>query len=484
LLRKLLQKNAQDVYNSQAFSTPEEAEAAQGRVSTTQSDAIHAAVIEHEALSAKRKAAVALARDVRYWNTHRKREILSTCIGAAKSQQRAANETAKAWTQLKDGLLDLSAIPLLVRNESHEAPIETECRQNKAIESRNVIEDSPLIIPSEPCALSNDEFAIRTEQNTERAEQQIRVPMHSKDLNIFSDALDSDVGFGEHNMGLPDSTLLEELSSHSYLDTSQSLFKEIEKEVLVGGDSHCTIEKNTNVYDEGTEAKSLNECNSLSGASNKDNDWSEDFDALLSEADDDEASPQQALIQDISSRSLIEGNKQTLSTDQASHSSSFHDAIEDGPGQNLPEEGVSLKRAQELSREDNLEAFGSLLVHKEKAEMEIPSEETKSSEVDTRTGRAQDGEHDPERISNDEENNPKSIDKDNQNKGTAQVVSSSETKKESMTDSMQSLVDGLMTWGGQWDSDDDISLPFGMAASLAIEEKKRQDSKRPSLKSD
>jgi len=39
-----------------------------------------------------------------------------------------------------------------------------------------------------------------------------------------------------------------------------------------------------------------------------------------------------------------------------------------------------------------------------------------------------------------------------------------------LTDSMQSLVDGLMLWGGQWDSEDDLSLPRGMAASLAMDE--------------
>ena len=36
-----------------------------------------------------------------------------------------------------------------------------------------------------------------------------------------------------------------------------------------------------------------------------------------------------------------------------------------------------------------------------------------------------------------------------------------------MTESMQSLVDGLMNWGGQWDEEEDITpLPHGVAASL------------------
>jgi len=39
-----------------------------------------------------------------------------------------------------------------------------------------------------------------------------------------------------------------------------------------------------------------------------------------------------------------------------------------------------------------------------------------------------------------------------------------------MTNSMISLVDGLMTWGGQYDQEDDQFLPSGMAVSIALEE--------------
>jgi len=47
---------------------------------------------------------------------------------------------------------------------------------------------------------------------------------------------------------------------------------------------------------------------------------------------------------------------------------------------------------------------------------------------------------------------------------------SSHQQKNGLTSSMQSLVDGLMLWGGQWDSEDDLSLPHGMAASLVMDE--------------
>ena len=36
--------------------------------------------------------------------------------------------------------------------------------------------------------------------------------------------------------------------------------------------------------------------------------------------------------------------------------------------------------------------------------------------------------------------------------------------------SMQSLVEGLMNWGGQYSAEDDFTLPAGMAASIVMEE--------------
>jgi glutaminase len=43
-------------------------------------------------------------------------------------------------------------------------------------------------------------------------------------------------------------------------------------------------------------------------------------------------------------------------------------------------------------------------------------------------------------------------------------------ENEVLTSSMQSLVNGLMNWGGQYDDEEDFALPTGMAASIALEE--------------
>ena len=40
---------------------------------------------------------------------------------------------------------------------------------------------------------------------------------------------------------------------------------------------------------------------------------------------------------------------------------------------------------------------------------------------------------------------------------------------EIMSASMQSLVDGLMTWGDHFEGEDALALPTGMAASIAFE---------------
>eukprot|EP00546_Thalassionema_frauenfeldii_P000257 CAMPEP_0178931358 /NCGR_PEP_ID=MMETSP0786-20121207/21870_1 /TAXON_ID=186022 /ORGANISM="Thalassionema frauenfeldii, Strain CCMP 1798" /LENGTH=1100 /DNA_ID=CAMNT_0020608235 /DNA_START=318 /DNA_END=3620 /DNA_ORIENTATION=+ len=93
------------------FPSIDEARAAQTRSSIAQSHAIHAAVVEHEANTAKRRAALALAHDVKCWNVHRKREILQSCLAYAKSQHVATRRAVDAWSCLRDGYLGSAVIP-------------------------------------------------------------------------------------------------------------------------------------------------------------------------------------------------------------------------------------------------------------------------------------------------------------------------------------------------------------------------------------
>jgi hypothetical protein len=102
---------AQKACEDGKFSLIDEARAAQTRASIAQSHAIHAAVVEYEANTAKRRAALALAHDVKCWNAHRKREVLQTCLAYAKSQHEATRRAVDAWSCLSDGYVGSAVFP-------------------------------------------------------------------------------------------------------------------------------------------------------------------------------------------------------------------------------------------------------------------------------------------------------------------------------------------------------------------------------------
>mmetsp|Transcript_56373 Transcript_56373/g.136762 ORF Transcript_56373/g.136762 Transcript_56373/m.136762 type:complete len:1304 (+) Transcript_56373:755-4666(+) len=102
---------AQAVCEKGKFSNIDEARAARTRSSIAQSHAIHAAVVEHEATTVKRRATLALAHDVKCWNAHRKREVLAIALSYAKSQHEATRRSVDAWSCLRDGFVGSSIIP-------------------------------------------------------------------------------------------------------------------------------------------------------------------------------------------------------------------------------------------------------------------------------------------------------------------------------------------------------------------------------------
>jgi hypothetical protein len=103
--------SAQVVVEKGKFANIDEARAAQTRASIAQSHAIHAAVVEHEAKTVKRRATLALAHDVKCWNVHRKREVLDICLSYAKSQHEATRRAVDAWSCLRDGFVGSNIIP-------------------------------------------------------------------------------------------------------------------------------------------------------------------------------------------------------------------------------------------------------------------------------------------------------------------------------------------------------------------------------------
>jgi hypothetical protein len=102
---------AQNACANGDFNTMDEARAAQTRASIARSHAIHAAVVEHEAKTVKRRATLALANDVKCWNVHRKRDLLRSCFAYARSQHEATRRAVDAWGALRDGFIDTAIIP-------------------------------------------------------------------------------------------------------------------------------------------------------------------------------------------------------------------------------------------------------------------------------------------------------------------------------------------------------------------------------------
>mmetsp|Transcript_26136 Transcript_26136/g.61382 ORF Transcript_26136/g.61382 Transcript_26136/m.61382 type:complete len:1098 (-) Transcript_26136:651-3944(-) len=102
---------AQSVCGNGKFETINESRTAETRASIAQSHAIHAAVVEHEAKTAKRRSTLALAHDVKCWNVHRKREVLKISLAHAKSQHEATRRAVDAWSCLRDGFVGSTIIP-------------------------------------------------------------------------------------------------------------------------------------------------------------------------------------------------------------------------------------------------------------------------------------------------------------------------------------------------------------------------------------
>ena len=131
---------AQNACDSGNFTNIEEARAAQTRASIAQSHAIHAAVVDHEAKSVKRRAALALANDVKCWNIHRKREIIRSALSYAKSQHEATRRAVDAWSSLRDGFIGSVVMPPLY--DRHAVPRKPNQTTVRTSSSSNFIGDT------------------------------------------------------------------------------------------------------------------------------------------------------------------------------------------------------------------------------------------------------------------------------------------------------------------------------------------------------
>ena len=110
---------------------------------------------------AKGRVAKALANDVKYWNVHRKRELYHACLATAKSQHTATRKSIEAWSQLKDGLLNLFSVPMIVENR---------VIKNTTAESSQLKSDAEYFSPSSDNNIEGDYLHLdaSNERNTSK----------------------------------------------------------------------------------------------------------------------------------------------------------------------------------------------------------------------------------------------------------------------------------------------------------------------------
>eukprot|EP00980_Cylindrotheca_fusiformis_P023374 scaffold10429_cov126-Cylindrotheca_fusiformis.AAC.5 len=171
---------AQKACENGKFSSIDEARAAQTRASIAQSHAIHAAVVEYEANTAKRRAALALAHDVKCWNAHRKREVLQTCLAYAKSQHEATRRAVDAWSCLGDGYVGSELFPAAQsrRVPPKQKPVFVEEEPQATIYGN--LEDSEegqVIIAVEHELLKHDNISPRSSSSSTTAEPETILPL-------------------------------------------------------------------------------------------------------------------------------------------------------------------------------------------------------------------------------------------------------------------------------------------------------------------
>lgn len=336
---------AQNACDSGNFANIEEARAAQTRASIAQSHAIHAAVVDHEAKRVKRRAAVALANDVKCWNVHRKRELLRSTLMYAKSQHEATRRAVDAWSCLRDGYIGSVVMPPMY--------------DRRAVTSR-ATPKAPKSSSSSPSSFLGDMFdpmstAVHytTEPNEVKA-------------TIFG---------GSSTCESPPIVAVEHDLLHPQPPTLDLLSGSIPKDFFdKASPSISTSSPRNNVFDETPPAMTT-------------------------------TTPQPAKDPSPADDS---------SDDEASKSTTFfesHTLLPFAMASPIPEE----------HKNSNNNAISAILSE------EADDDPTESEYHDSAT------------------DNP-------------------------MTASMQSLVDGLMSWGGAIDIDEELVLPRGMAASIAFEE--------------
>ena len=376
--------SAQKVCETGRFATPEDARAAQTKASIAKSHAVHSAVIEHEALVAKRRATMALAHDVKCWNVHRKRELLSLCRNLAREQREASHQSLLAWNRLREGLVGTSPTTILDVQGEPEANV------------RAAVPAVPEVL-SFSLESSVDTFGLGS--SIERA-----LPVVASDTNASHE-------------------------ESSLLGTGPALEKSIPPADPPRADSMSQL----GFSYQSNHTTEFGDDESGGGDDNTESPQTERFAAKDPSADETNHYCSKK------SDDFASGNDSNDDASSASSSgSSSNDSSSDG---STSSSASALQSSSSSNDDDDDDDDGYPFAH--------PSA---SSNLYNSRG-----------FESEEEDGDESSDVDQVGRVQTQA-------NEVMSGSMQSIVDGLMEWGDQYDSADDISLPSGMAVSMMLEE--------------
>lgn len=406
-------ETAQRVCNEDDFSTANEARAAQTRASIAQSHAIHATVIEHEALAAKRRAAMALAHDVKCWNVHRKRELLRMCREIASSQRQACQQSADAWVQLRDGLIDSSFVSVTEEKRDSKDLDKGDsglAEQVGPVDSSFLSAVGEVSRPNELASTGEegpDEACVSTSFESEAANALPHLSIEEGGLN--KPAIDRDGTF------VAPSFDSEAADARPQLSAGEGVAKH--EPPLVGeeiSEEACALPP--------FESKAANELPQPSVEDSFDQ-----SDLAFSTAPASKSSDEVSAL-------ICDPNE---SAGGESHTSALP----------LPPQYVAEESAPQTQEDKSGEATQNILgsVHSTGLDAGNFGQHSQGTGFERGVGGLS---NEQIRVGN-----------------------------EAMTASMQSLVDGLMNWGGQYDSSQDFSLPSGMAVSIALEENEAKSKK-------
>lgn len=404
-----------------AANSPSDLEPFEIRYENTRNHAMHAAIVAHETTTVKRKAAMALASDVRQWSDHRRREMFKACLLFAQLHREASHDARRAWTVLKQAVT---------------GPQESSEPMGKSKVSQ--VEKTKFSVSQE---FSHDSFA--------------EMKLNDSELHLMDGFYDAPRTINMQSSATYLSTVAETDVSHSRVDVSlneEQLRAPIETSLIYEEshhhDSYHYRKSKKNPDDEscedlvglglpyslGLEYRDLVPAGSHTGGI-----LDEAFRAMETPFAVDEDAPPPDFPPSYSDVFPSSASSESVNNRIQEATQDTFDVVEPisevGPEEDSCQHDAEVAMESEIDR-NSLDCSSS--------KMNIT---TSKSVTNTSSGGIN--------LSGSETD--------------ASLSEKAGESNDAMTASMQSLVDGLMAWGSRYDPTDDIPIPSGLVASILEE---------------